>query len=102
MHVRKPIVGGDPTGCFEAITARHADVHEDHVRSVLSGKRHGLAAVGGFGQHGDVVLGIEQGTEPSPDQCLVIGEYDANHWSSLIGIQARTRNPPSGLGPASR
>jgi hypothetical protein len=50
---------------------------------VLCGQRHGLLAVGGLGDHLDVVFRVEQGPDAAADQRLVVGEEDPDHGRAL-------------------
>lgn len=61
------LVGGDSAGGFDPVGVGHADVHEDYVGSMLAGHGDGGGAVGGFADHFDVCLGVEQGPEAGAD-----------------------------------
>ena len=79
LHVGQALVLGDAPGGGQPVDARHADVHQHHVGPQLEGQPHRLVAVGRLADHGDVVLGVEQGPEPSPHQRLVVGDDDGDH-----------------------
>src|SRR5204863_8280351 len=64
------------------------------------GQPHGLVPVAGLADHLDVILGVEQSTEPGPDQDLVVSEQDPDHVVPFRGSRARTLNPPPWRGPA--
>ena len=44
-------VGGDSFGCFDAVEAGHADVHEHDVGLGASEQTEGFVAVGSFAHH---------------------------------------------------
>ena len=52
----------------------------------------------------DVVLRLQQHVEAQPGHLLIIDQHDPDRHGSpfLIGRTARTRKPPSALGPVSR
>src|SRR5215470_7899454 len=80
---------------------RHPDVHEDDVGPVLPGQRDRLGAVAGLADDLEVRRGVDEHAETSAHERLVIGHDYADHpATSAIGKHARTRNPPSGRGPA--
>ena len=77
MHARQGGVARDPAGRLDAVQARHPDVHEQHVRRAPLGEAHGLVSVGSLSHDLDVVLGIEQGSEPGPDEFLVVSQPES-------------------------
>ncbi|GAA0379432.1 hypothetical protein GCM10009530_32570 [Microbispora corallina] len=92
----EPGVREDAPGGGDAVDAGHSDVEEDHIGPVQQGLADCLLPVARLGDHLDVLLGLEDHPQAEPYQLLVVGEQDADHVRSL----ARTRNPPSGSGPA--
>src|SRR5262249_8925836 len=90
----------DLPGGLDAVDRGHLDVDERDVRAVLGGKRHRLVAVGGLGDHLDVVFRFEQGPDAAADQRLVVGEEDPDHDGARTGSSARPWKPPSARGPA--
>ena len=49
--------------------------------------------VGRLAEHGDVGLGVEQRAQPGPQQCLVVGEHDADHGATAVGKLADHAQP---------
>ena len=47
---------------FEAVHARHSDVHQHHVGALATGQVHRFLAVGGLADHLEVVGGVDQAT----------------------------------------
>jgi hypothetical protein len=94
-------VGLEPSRGLDPVDARHPDVHEHDVGRCAQRRLERLGAVRGLADHRDVVLALEDRPEPAPHQRLVVGEQDPDHGAASTGRRARTRNPPSGPGPAS-
>ena len=100
--------GGDLPGGLQAVHHRHADIHQDHVRTQLRGARDRFLPVHGLADDLDVGLAVQQGGEAGPDHALVIGDHDSHghgrpsRGSLVSGRTAVTRNPPSSVGAASR
>ena len=66
-------------GGLEPVQPGHPDVHEHDVGAGRADERDGLVAVRGLPDDLDVVLGIEQRTQPGPQQRLVVGQHDPDH-----------------------
>jgi hypothetical protein len=60
VHAGEVGIGGDPADRLDAVQDGHLDVDEGDVRYVLCGERVALLPVGGFADHVDVVLDVEQ------------------------------------------
>jgi hypothetical protein len=60
-------------------------------------------AIAGFGDDFDAALGLEDASEPGPDELLIVGDDHAqcHRQLSFKGSRAWTANPPSALRPAS-
>jgi hypothetical protein len=71
-------VGADGGGGGEAVGVRHADVHEDDGGVVGAGEGDGLVPVGRFGDHRHVGGGVDEHSEGLAQECLVVGEQDAD------------------------
>ncbi len=70
--------GADVSGGSQAVESGHANVHEDDIRAQSGGEVDGFATVGRLADDGDVVLRVQQHGEALPDQCLVVGDHDAD------------------------
>ena len=69
-------VGADAAGRLDAVHVRHADVHEDHIRSPQAGQEHGFGA-GARLAHGEQARrGVDQDFETVAYQHLVFREQD--------------------------
>ncbi len=66
--------GFDPLGGLHAVCPGHAQVHQDHVRSELSGEVHGLRA--GFGLPDDfqIRLAREHAPQTAAHDGMVVGD----------------------------
>ena len=98
LHVGQPLVVGDAPGGRQPVDAGHADVHQHDVGPQLEGEAHGLVAVGGLADDGDVVLRVEQGPEPAAHQRLVVGDDDGDH-DGRTGRWASDPEPAAGPRP---
>ena len=90
---------------LHAIHLRHPHVHQHDVRSQPRGGGDRLATVAGLAEDRHVGLGVDHHPECHPHQLLVVGQEQARahrRAPSASGFSRRcTRQPPSGLGPAS-
>ena len=91
--------GQDAPGRFQAVHARHPDVHQDDVGAQGGRRRAGLHTIGRLADHLDVVAAVEDRPEPEPDQLLVVNEQDAD---AHVGSTASTSKLPSSRGSARR
>ena len=94
----------DLAGRFDARQARHAHVHQDHIRGQLVRLGHRLLAVGGLSHHFDIRAGRQHDGEAASEQCLVVGhkyshERPARRSRCLIcrahHVVAPARRPPA-------
>ena len=69
----------DAHGARDTVGARHPNVHEHHVRSMLGGDADGLLAVAGFADNRQVGLRVDEHAHAAPEQRLVVDEQHANH-----------------------
>ena len=67
----------------------------------LAGQGNRLCAVGRFAEHRHVGVAVDEQAEPATQQCLVVGDHDADAHpsSSATGSRASTWNPRP-FGPA--
>ena len=109
-YPRQVVRAGDRPGGLDAVHLRHPDVHEHDVRAGGAGLRHGFGAGGGFPDHRDVVLQVEQQPEAGPHQLLVVDEKHPDRSvtahpfvvpAGARGSRAVTVKPPPVRGPAS-
>jgi hypothetical protein len=100
QHARPIPVAKQPPRRLDSIDARHADVHQHHIRAQLARDGNGLAAVPRLADHLEIVLRFEDRPETRPDQRLVVRDEDANH-AVPAGSRARTEKPPSARPPVS-
>jgi hypothetical protein len=83
--------GPDVPGGVDAVAARHADVHEDHVRDQLLHPGDGLLAVARFGDHingglrsqglgsqglGSQGLGSQRLAQAAPVHDVIVGDHN--------------------------
>ena len=89
---------------LDPVHPRHSHVHEDDVGLDAGQQLDGGGAVLGLPDELDVVLRLQQHVEAQPVHLLIIDQHDPDRHGSpfLIGRTARTRKPPSALGPVSR
>ena len=89
---------------LDPVHPRHSHVHEDDVGLDAGQQLDGGGAVVGLPDELDVVLRLQQHVEAQPVHLLIIDQHDPDRHGSpfLIGRTARTRKPPSALGPVSR
>ena len=89
---------------LDPVHPRHPHVHEDDVGLDAGQQLDGGGAVVGLPDELDVVLRLQQHVEAQPVHLLIIDQHDPDRHGSpfLIGRTARTRKPPSALGPVSR
>ncbi len=65
-----------------------------------AGQADRLGAVGRLADHLDVrLVGVEQRREPSPDQCLVVGQQDPDHGAPSTGQPGPDPKPAARAGP---
>ena len=62
----------------EAVHAGHADVQHEDVGIVLPHGPHGLLARAAPGQHGEILLGLQQALQPIEDERMIVGEYQGD------------------------
>ena len=108
-HVVVPLEGGedddpapqgrllaDPSGGLQAVHLRHLDVHEHDIGLVLPGHDDGLLAVACLADDLQVVLGLQDHSEPGSHHRLVVGEHDADRHvpCPFNGKVAWTAKPP--------
>ena len=93
-------------GRRESVHHRHPDVHEHDVRLELARERDRLGAVLALTHDLEVGRGAHQHAERSSHEGLVVHHDDAHRRThgvcTAYGSVACTRNPPPGLGPASK
>jgi len=96
--------GGDQPGCLDAVHARHADVHDDHVGAGVPGEPYRLGSGSGLAGHVDIGSPLDQPAQSGPDERLVVGEddLDDHRTGAGTGSRAATRKPPPGCGPAEK
>ena len=70
------VAGGDQLGCLDAVHARHADVHDDHVGAGVPGELDRLGSGSGLAGHVDVGCLLDQHAQARADQRLVVGQDD--------------------------
>jgi hypothetical protein len=88
---RRGMLGGDPSGGFDAVEVGHADVHQHDVRQHPADGVDRLVAVRSLAYDVDVGLGGEDYPEAGADELLVVGDEDADHGASRFsGRRART------------
>jgi hypothetical protein len=63
----------------DAVGARHAHIHEDHIRALGADLGKSGLTIGGFGDDGDVFLGVDQHHYAGSYQRLIIDYHDSNH-----------------------
>src|ERR671914_709800 len=69
---------------------------------MLADDVYGFATIGCLADHADVGLRVEDHPEAAADECLVVGDDDADHGlAPSVGSRAITRKRPSGAMPAS-
>ena len=73
---REPRLGDDRRDRAEAVDARHAQVHQHHVRVEIAGERDRLAAVERSADDLDPLVGVEDQLERIDEQPLVVGDQD--------------------------
>src|SRR5207302_5243872 len=85
--------------------AGHPDVHQHDVGEKPPCEPHRLGTVRRLPDDLESFFGIQQGTEPSPHQGLVVGEQHPDHGSASTsvgsgrGSRADTWTPPPGRAP---
>ena len=87
----------DPSRCFEAVDAGHADVHQHHIRLQLHRGLDRFEPVSGFRNDLDLWVDLEQLAKSGADERLVVGDDDANAQLATAprGSRAFTLKPPS-------
>src|SRR6266536_3164433 len=93
----------DPSRCFEAVDAGHADVHQHHIRLQLYRGLDRFEPVSGFCNDLDLWIYLEQLAKAGADERLVVGDDDANAQLGTPprGSRAFTLKPPSPRLPVS-
>jgi hypothetical protein len=84
----------DRRGRRDALHARHADVHEHHVKMRAARDLDRRGAVTGLGDDIDVGLGVQQRAEARTHQHLVVDHRDPDHRVSGTGNDASTVSSP--------
>ena len=77
-HARRVLHAHQVHGRLEAVHARHADVHQQHVGVELGGHFHRLGAVGGLADDGIAADVGDQLAQPLARQFLVIHDQDSH------------------------
>src|SRR5689334_10564284 len=95
----------DGPGSRQAVHARHADVHQDHIGFQGPGQLNGLAAGGRVGDDLDIALKFGDRPQAVAYQGLVVSDQDPDLVAHLTaptatGNRACTRNPRCSPGPA--
>lgn len=91
--------GGDRGGGLDAVQFGHPDVHEHDVGIEVRHQRDGLRAVARLADDVDVVRVVQDHPQSGAHEGLVVGD---DHPDRHVGRVARTANPRSGRGPASK
>ncbi len=91
----------EPARRLDAVHLGHAHVHQDDIRrhALRLGQR--LASVLSLPHHLDVRFRLEDHAKARAHQRLVVDDQDSETHAGTTGSLARSRNPPSGRGPAS-
>src|ERR1700722_4095522 len=95
---------GDQLGGLNAVHARHADVHDDHIGAGVLGEPYRLDSRSGLAGHVDIGGPLDQPAQSGPDERLVVGEddLDGHRAGTGTGSRAATWKPPPGRGPAEK
>jgi hypothetical protein len=64
----------DAPGGLNAVHTGHHQVHQNHVRGVLAGQRHGRFPRIRLSHHRYIRLRIQKGTHPLPHQLVIIDQ----------------------------
>src|SRR3712207_3047301 len=75
-HVRAWRPGGQAAGGFDAVHARHDQVHQRHVGGVLGRKAHGLLPTLRLGDHGDVRSRLQERPYPPSHHLVIVHQQD--------------------------
>jgi hypothetical protein len=77
--IQPGLASGYRMDCGDAVGARHAHIYKDYIRAVGAdlGKR--ILTIGGFGDDGDVFLGVDQHHDAGSHQRLIIDYHDSDH-----------------------
>jgi hypothetical protein len=73
------VTAEDPPGGLQAVQAWHPNVHEDDIGSKFLDLGDGGDAIGGLAHYVKVRLGLEDQSEPAPNQRLIVDDEDADH-----------------------
>jgi hypothetical protein len=68
----------------QATGARHRGIHHHDVRLRLHREPHGLIAVRGLADDLNLRIVFEHPAEAAPDQVVIVGEKNSNHWRFTI------------------
>ena len=104
MRTRVGVLGvPDPSRCFEAVDAGHANVHQHDVRPQPLHGLDGLEPVSHVRSNIDLGVDLEQLAKAGTHERLVVGDDDAHAQLGTVpsGSQALTLKPPSPRLPAS-
>jgi hypothetical protein len=74
---------------FDAVQARHAEVHDDYVRPVLAVQRHSLQAVGGLRHHAEFRHCRQQRRQAGKDQRVIIRDQDRDGVHKVYSLKLR-------------
>src|SRR4051794_5106503 len=98
-HVRAGLgAADDASRRLDPVEPRHADVHENDVRSQAARLVDRLLPVAGLAHDVDVGLGAQDHAQAVAHEPLIVGEQDAHrgHVAVSSGSVARTAKPPPG------
>jgi len=97
------LFGKSSCGC-NPVEARHADVHEDYVWHMETRALDRLESVGGFPDHLDGRICLQDLSKARADERLIVRDKDADAHVCVVasGRRARTTNPPPLEAPASK
>ena len=67
-----------PPGRLDAVEVRHADVHDDDIRSQSKERFDSLSAVGCLPYHLEIRLGIDDHPQAATDERLVVDQENTD------------------------
>ena len=94
QDARVRVGADDPAGRFDAIEHRHANVHEDDVRSQPARRSGSVFTVHRLSHYRKLGFSLEDLPQPDANERLVVGDENRRH---RIGSTTLTAKPP--LGP---
>ena len=98
-HLRLRLCAPDLSGCLDTVNLRHAQIHQNDVRSLSGDHFNGLRAVASGADEVDPIDQADQHRQAVAHDSLVVGDHDADRRLAQRGTSSTTRQP-SWVGPA--